>query len=155
MDENLLDLLFGSTPVPFSEEEESESLFMLSQLCPVIRMQGHVRPFATTSRHLPLAILDNHSKIDCTPFYKCKGYTWQQKSNTFHVNTTRGTSWSRMKQTHSPKQPQNSQHNGRLSDINSNSANLTCIRGSAWTISSLPLQYLHAAAAFLSHSNLC
>ena len=39
IDENYLDLLFSSTPapVPFSEEEELDSLFMLSQLSPVIR----------------------------------------------------------------------------------------------------------------------
>ena len=41
MDENYLDLLFGSTLVPFSEDEESSSLVMLNQLSPVIGMQGH------------------------------------------------------------------------------------------------------------------
>ena len=43
MDENYLDLFFGSTLVLvlFLEEEESDSLFMLSQLSAIIGMQGH------------------------------------------------------------------------------------------------------------------
>ena len=41
MEENYLDLLFGSTPVPFSEDEELPSLLTLNQLSLVIRMQGH------------------------------------------------------------------------------------------------------------------
>ena len=41
MNENILDLLFGSTPVPFSEEKELDSLITLSQLSSRARSPRH------------------------------------------------------------------------------------------------------------------
>ena len=94
MEENYLDLLFGSTPVPFSEDEELPSLLTLNQLSLVIRMQGHY-VFRDSSTSFISAATDDSCLLAVTASIATvaddRCLQWQSRMASISAGTETGT----------------------------------------------------------------